>query len=88
MYGSVLQCVLVCGSVLREQGVHLHHNLDGCLCCSVLQCVAVCCRDRESTYITTSTAVYVAACCSVWQCVAGGGRPHMSSSRRQSSLSF
>ena len=64
---SVLQCVVVCCSVLqcRNDGTHVHMSKVSMfwvyVCTSVLQCVVlVCCSVLQC----------VAVCCSVLQCVA------------------
>jgi len=65
---SVLQCAVVCGSVLQW---HPHSVLwiSVAVCCSVLQCATVCCSH---TYGTHHGCVLkcVAVCCSVLKCVA------------------
>jgi len=52
LWGSVLQCVVVCCSVLQCATV----------CCSVLQCVAVCCSVMQCVVACCSVMQCVAVC--------------------------
>ena len=71
VYGSGLQCLVVCCSVLQRGENSVSQSVQ--VCCSiwqrvvaygsVLQCVAVCCEGQ------CSASRHIQACCSIWQCV-------------------
>jgi len=77
LWCSVLQCVAVCCSVLRQFLHHGYrfHSLASTRCCSAVQCVAVHCSMLQrflhhGSRFHSSSQPCVAVCCSVLQCVA------------------
>jgi len=77
-WGTVLQCVAVCCSVLQSCVVVSYKTSRlqefpetiEVLCCSVLQCVAVCCSVLQCVAVCYCAVYCAAVCCSVLQCVA------------------
>jgi len=63
-HGTVLQCVVVCCSVLQCVAAFWR------VCCSVLQCVAVYRRVLARVVVCCSVLQSAVMCCSVSQCVA------------------
>ena len=73
IYRDVLQCVVVCCSLLQcvathDQGYFQCQYLLQCvaLCRTMLQCFAVCCSVKG---LTTKSTCSANICCSVLQCV-------------------
>jgi len=76
----VLQCVVVCCSVLQRESCRTYEMRHGrgaahsrCLkivCCSLLPYVAVCCSVLQCVAVFRSVWQCVAVCGSVLQCVA------------------